>query len=98
MGKLIFKSTSLPLFKLIIMKQYFPSNGTESSNFFDYNCDKCYKFSTCTIIKGFFLGKQPKQWVYDDDGLPICTSYKSNSERYRSKKKQISKMNQRTLF
>lgn len=56
-------------------ENYYPSNGTEFMQFQTNNCDNCYKEKQCTILRGaIVLGIEPKQWVYDNDGKPICTS------------------------
>lgn len=70
------------------IKYYYPSNGTEGEGFMYKFCDKCYKYNSCTILTGSLIGKQPKQWIWDDDtDMPICTSF--NPNRPNIKKKDI---------
>lgn len=79
------------------MKPYMPSNGTEGEIFKDEYCYQCYKERQCTILLGAFTGKQPKQWVVGDDGIPVCTSFKS--ERPKNKPKTKRELpGQKTLF
>lgn len=68
------------------MKNYFPSNGTEGMIFMNEFCDNCYKNNSCTILTNSFFGKQPKQWVYEND-KPTCTSF--CKERPKRIKKQL---------
>jgi len=67
-------------------KQYYPSNGTEGMIFTSEWCDLCYKEKQCTILTNSMLGKQPKQWIYDKEGNPTCTSYNSNRPKKQVKK------------
>jgi len=48
-------------------------------------CERCYKYSGCTILTKSLCGEQPKQWIYVDDE-PHCTSF--NPERPKAKKRQ----------
>lgn len=65
-------------------KQYIPSNGTEGMMFMAEFCEKCYKYNQCTILTGSLCGKQPKQWIYDENYNPVCTSF--SKERPNRKK------------
>lgn len=58
-------------------EKYFPSNGTEGMAFIARNCDNCYKEKYCTILTDSMFGKEPKQWIYDENGNPYCTSQKT---------------------
>ena len=73
---------------------YFPSNGTEGMIFWDRNCFRCYKEKQCSILTNSLIGKEPKQWVYNEEGIPICTSLRT--DRPKTKKKAIN--NQPKLF
>lgn len=56
-------------------KPYTPSNGTEGMMFHDLWCASCVKASSCMIELRAMNGDQPKQWRFDDDGVPECTSF-----------------------
>ena len=58
--------------------KYYPSNGTEEMMFESQNCNWCYKEKQCTILTGAYMGKEPKQWVYGEDGKPVCTSLRQD--------------------
>ena len=79
-----------------LAKCYMPSNGTEGMLFMAQFCDNCYKEKNCTILTKGLCGEQPKQWVYDVDNNPTCTSF--NSGRPKRKKKVIKNENQTNLF
>lgn len=84
-------------------EQYFPSNGTEGEQFFSAWCERCYKYNQCTILDGSLLkSKEPKQWIYDNNGKPTCTSFKSRAERAKEiklkPKRDNGKETQRRLF
>lgn len=55
-------------------KRYRPSNGTDGDWFWSVTCAKCIKRSGCTIYINAMCGASPRQWVYDADGSPTCTS------------------------
>lgn len=74
---------------------YLPSNGTEGSIFMSIFCDKCYKSNNCTILLKSLIGKQPKQWIYDESNKPFCSSF--NAKRPKSKT-NISINNQLSLI
>ena len=74
------------------MKPYYPGNGTDGDVFQDNNCGICYKSPNCTILLKSLVGEQPKQWVYNESGMPICTSL--NPNRPKRKKKKDSNTNQ----
>lgn len=65
------------------MKPYMPSNGTEGCDFEYRWCNHCLKMPVnpdkggCEIFLNALCGKQPKQWVYGEDGKSICTAFKS---------------------
>lgn len=63
------------------VENYFPSNGTEGMEFIEKYCDNCYKEKFCTILTGSMIGKEPKQWIYDENGIPYCTSQKTERPR-----------------
>ena len=75
-------------------KNYFPSNGTEGALFELNNCDNCYKRSGCTILRNAYFGVKPKQWIYDGENKPICTSFQKNRPKAKSKRDP----NELTLF
>ena len=54
---------------------YFPSNGTEGCWFIEKYCDTCYKRYNCTILMRSLIGKEPKQWIYNEENEPTCTSF-----------------------
>ena len=74
--------------------KYIPSNGTEGMIFMAEFCDKCYKRHSCTILTKSLIGQQPKQWVYDDEDKPTCTSFSAK----RPKRKTRVSNNQEKLF
>jgi hypothetical protein len=76
------------------MRNYLPSNGTDGVWFTQKYCDKCYKESQCTILTNAYCGGQPKQWIYDENNHPVCTSF--NPNRPKRKKRQITQGS--TLF
>ena len=55
--------------------QYYPSNGSEGSSFMDEFCDNCYKCDGCSILLKVLIGERVKQWIYDDNANPVCTSF-----------------------
>jgi hypothetical protein len=65
------------------MKKYYPSNGTEGMIFTDNNCNNCYKMNNCSILINSFAGKQPKQWIYNEENKPFCTSFNSERPKYK---------------
>lgn len=67
------------------MKNYMPSNGTEGDIFFDNYCYKCYKEKQCTILTNSLMGKRPKQWIYDENNNPTCTSFNPNRPKTKRK-------------
>ena len=67
------------------MKNYTPSNSTDGEMFMCEYCYKCYKYKQCTILTSAFFGKQVKQWIYDENESPICTSFNPNRPK-RNKK------------
>ena len=74
------------------METYYPSNGTEGSIFMNEFCHNCYKEKQCTILTNSLVGKQPKQWVYDDNNKPACTSFNSSRPKPKQKYKQSNKL------
>ncbi len=75
-------------------KQFYPSNGTEGALFELNNCDNCYKRSGCTIKRNAYFGVKPKQWIYNSENKPICTSLQKNRPKAKSKRDP----NELTLF
>lgn len=71
-------------------ENYFPSNGTEGMEFIANNCENCYKEKCCTILTGSMIGKEPKQWIYDKNGNPYCTS--QQTERPKKKESLLEKL------
>jgi hypothetical protein len=71
-------------------ENYFPSNGTEGMEFIAKYCDNCYKEKYCIILTNSMIGKEPKQWIYDKNGNPYCTSQKTERSK-RNKNKNLLK-------
>ena len=78
-------------------KYYTPSNGTEGEWFMDKFCANCCKDTTqrkidgktmCNILTKSLLNEQPKEWIYDENDKPVCTSFKDLSQRKIYAKKQ----------
>jgi len=77
--------------------KYFPSNGTEGIWFEGKYCNICKKDpmsrdlnakGQCSILNNALaLGKQPKQWIYDKNLKPTCTSFVHYQEKRIVKKK-----------
>ena len=69
-------------------KPYVPSNGTEGDMFMSRWCHRCIKESGCTILTGSMFGASPKQWRYDGNGEPECTSFRDHRREtnYRCRK------------
>lgn len=65
-------------------KNYYPSNGTEGMGFMETWCQSCTKDTMlrggktyCSILSGSMAYDKPvKQWIYDKENRPICTSFK----------------------
>ena len=68
-------------------KLYMPSNGTEGQIFMEKYCDKCYKEKNCNMLLNSMIGKQPKQWIYDKNNKPTCTSFNPNRPKSNNKYK-----------
>lgn len=64
-----------------------PSNGAEGEYFHSIWCANCVKATSCQIDLKAMCGEQPKQWRYDDDGVPECTSFSDERKprKYRCK-------------
>ena len=71
------------------IESYQPHCGTEGADFISAWCDKC-RFETwnpetdkgrkCSILSNTMLysitdSKYPREWIYGDDGYPICTKF-----------------------
>lgn len=78
-------------------ERYCPSNGTEMECFTFQWCDKCVRdqgaancgILTRAILHRFDDPEFPTEWIYDDEGEPCCTAFKSEREPpkpYRCKK------------
>lgn len=61
-----------------------PSNGTGGDIFRHNWCDRCekdrYESKPCgifsrTLVYDITDKQYPKQWIYDDDGVPMCTAF-----------------------
>ena len=80
-------------------KHYFPSNGTEGMVFMSMWCESCTKDTMlrggktyCTILTNSMVKPPPvKQWIYDEENRPICTSFKQSG---MIKKRKIRKSEQ----
>ena len=64
-----------------IGKSYRPSNGTEGEVFCEAFCFRCRKNNKGCRIKIMTMAldandpNYPKEWVYAEDGQPICTAF-----------------------
>lgn len=63
---------------------FLPSNGEEGSAFEEAFCETCIyenpdDDSWCPVHSDALIGKQPKEWIHDEDGIPTCTKYKRRS-------------------
>ncbi|MFA6278444.1 MAG: hypothetical protein WC622_16980 [Pedobacter sp.] len=66
-------------------KRYQPSNGTEGEGFMGEFCDQCMheKFchtqnhddAQCPILNKSLLDGDVKEWIYDENDKPTCTSF-----------------------
>jgi len=61
---------------------FFPSNGEEGAAFGETFCENCILEDPesdlwCRIRSDALLGSKPSAWVYDQDGVPCCTEWKS---------------------
>lgn len=65
-------------------RHYFPSNGSEGMAFMNAWCESCSRDTQlrggrtyCTILTGSMVrDNQPKQWIYDENNEPTCTSFR----------------------
>lgn len=86
-GKLSFWDYEKPV------RKYQPSNGTEGDIFINQFCNRCCheKFihtqndndKMCNIFSDSLIynikdEEYPKEWIYDNNGLPICTKFKKH--------------------
>ena len=70
-------------------QQYTPSNGTEGEAFWSWWCSRCERDKVmngtvwdvdagdddmCQILGASFAG-EAKEWVYGQDGQPMCTAF-----------------------
>lgn len=84
------------------MKKFRPSNATQGDCFMSEFCFKCAKYtdpdavSQCDVLTRSMIYDEnekqyPRQWAYDENENPVCTSFKDrdefNAER-RAKRKQ----------
>lgn len=65
-------------------KLYRPSNATESTRFEEQWCHHCSKEGRCGIwLDAWAFAKDddeyPREWVFDVDGVPMCTAYVSKT-------------------
>jgi len=67
-------------------ENYYPANGTDGDMFTSKYCDRCYKEKQCSILTNSMLGKQPKQWIYENE-KPTCTSFNPNRPPRKKKAK-----------
>lgn len=74
-------------------KKYCPSNGTEGMMFMAKFCDQCAKekfthtqqdgdkkcdILTATMVHGILDDEYPKEWVYNENNVPVCTAFKKH--------------------
>lgn len=66
-------------------KKYLPSNGSEGIIFMYQFCFQCSKEKRCPILTKTMIGEQVDQWIYNENDIPVCTSFKmigtSNQKR-----------------
>lgn len=86
-------------------EKYRPSNGTEGEWFMDQFCHQCVKCpispeadNQCKIMLRSLMyntedKEYPKQWVYTDEGKPICTAFKSREEYNASRRSKAIRQN-----
>jgi hypothetical protein len=71
--------------------KYRPSNGTEGERFIVEYCDRCVhepqddKSQGCKILIRTMVHdvndpEYPKEWVYDDEGVPKCTEFEKRED------------------
>lgn len=79
--------------KSIAGKKYTPSNGMEGGLFYHCYCASCVKdeefrqtgFNSCEILRNTMMHnvkdeEYPVQWVYGDDGQPVCTAHEKMAD------------------
>ena len=68
-------------------EKYYPANGTDGEIFTSEFCDRCYKRYGCSILMKSLIGIEPKQWIYDENDKPTCTSFNPNRPKQKRKVK-----------
>ena len=80
-------------------EKYLPSNGSEGDCFTETYCVVCRRGimfrnhsakTDCEIFKkAFITGSFVKQWVYNENNEPVCTSFRHyQTKQIQSKHKQ----------
>lgn len=86
-------------------KSYIPSNSDEAIWFTSKFCEVCRKDTGfrkengkvfCSILGNALSGEKVKQWIYDEESKPVCTSF-IDYRTYRPKIKR-EKKGQLNLF
>ena len=72
-------------------RKYRPSNGTEGEWFMEEWCGRCQIKGICKIWPQTFLyhitdPEYPSQWIYDENGAPICVSFRDAGEVRRQRR------------
>lgn len=69
-----------------------PSNSDVGMTFEAQFCDRCYRNpvnpeskSQCPHLLKALLEHENERWIYDVDGKPVCTAFKSRKEVYESR-------------
>ena len=67
-------------------KPFKPSNGTEGEIWMEKFCYQCIheRWShhqnedggKCEILTNGLIGEQPKEWMFSENGWPVCTEWK----------------------
>ena len=70
-------------------KPYMPSNASEGFIFMALFCEKCYKEPKCKILPRTMAGVQAKQWVYNSDDEPTCTSFARMPAKRQKRRKEL---------
>jgi hypothetical protein len=83
------------------VRKYRPSNGSEGMWFSERFCFRCKAENICKILSAALCydtsdEKYPKQWIVNEDGKPVCTSFHDKNERRKRHEKKDK--NQGELF
>lgn len=81
-------------------EKYQPSNGTEGMSFYCDWCETCVNEGDvedgegCEILGRTMVYKvedseYPKEWCYDEQGVPCCTAYKPPADENTKKVREL---------